>query len=519
MARLSLACLRPFIKPASALLVLCLFLFVYRLADRDLTSSHEARAAQNVWSMVEDGAWGLPHLMNRRVELQKPPLYYWLSAILSWALGGEVNAWSVRLPAALSALVCVMFVFLLGRRCGRPLAGFLAALILATSVHFTWLARVGRIDMPLTLSITLAVGGAFLGRRAQREQKRGWPWFLLAYLAVAAGLLLKGPIAPVLSAAILLPRFILERRGRRESGEVDAGRRRSTLWWGIPLVLTLAGPWFIWANIQTDNKLFEVFFWYHNVQRGLGGANLASHPWWFYGPRLFLDLLPWSALFPFACFVFFNKKRRLVDDEAMFGFCWLLAVTVVLSLMRFKRADYLLPAYPGAALWLGCLLERWYHGQLTVGSRDAVLLRRAFITPRLASGILATVIACYVASWWVYVECVEPRQEDGFSYARLAREIRARTSLPVIFFRAEAHALAFHVGQPMDTILEWENLDVWATRSGPIYVVMPPDCARDWRRYLQHGELEEVLRSTDLSSNPQDRPLVLMRSVIPKPNR
>ena len=35
-------------------------------------------------------------------------------------------------------------------KCGRPRAGFLAGTCLATAVHFTWLARIGRIDMPAT---------------------------------------------------------------------------------------------------------------------------------------------------------------------------------------------------------------------------------------------------------------------------------------------------------------------------------------------------------------------------------
>ena len=46
----------------------------------------------------------------------------------------------------------------------RQEEGEQAASILATCLHFTWLARVGRIDMPLTLTITVALGaGKFAG--------------------------------------------------------------------------------------------------------------------------------------------------------------------------------------------------------------------------------------------------------------------------------------------------------------------------------------------------------------------
>ncbi|HMF16723.1 MAG TPA: glycosyltransferase family 39 protein, partial [Gemmataceae bacterium] len=127
----------------SCLLFLCWFLFVFRLGERDLTSSHEARAAQNADTILKDGNWGLPRLVNQRVELQKPPLYYWLVAIIA-RFQGEVDAWAVRLPAALAAMACVLFLYLFGCYRNRPMAGFLAALILVTCMHFMWLGRVGR---------------------------------------------------------------------------------------------------------------------------------------------------------------------------------------------------------------------------------------------------------------------------------------------------------------------------------------------------------------------------------------
>src|SRR5262249_7700180 len=108
------------------------FLFSYRLADRDLWSSHEGRAAQNAATILREGHWGLPKLFDGHPELQKPPLYYWLVALIAQARGGTVDGWAVRLPAALSALGGVLLVFFLLAWRGRPLAGVIAALVLAT---------------------------------------------------------------------------------------------------------------------------------------------------------------------------------------------------------------------------------------------------------------------------------------------------------------------------------------------------------------------------------------------------
>src|SRR5690349_17998583 len=103
------------------------FLFFHRLADRDLWSSHEARAGMDGQSALA-GGW-LPHLYDGQPELQKPPLYYWLVAAIARARGREVDAWAVRLPSALSAVGCAAVLLLLGWANGRPRAGLLAALV------------------------------------------------------------------------------------------------------------------------------------------------------------------------------------------------------------------------------------------------------------------------------------------------------------------------------------------------------------------------------------------------------
>src|SRR5262249_18371288 len=102
-----------------ALIVLCAFLFFHRLADRDLWSSHEARAAQNAQSILTTGDWLMPRLFDLRPELQKPPLFYWLVAGVAQLTGGDVNAWAVRLPAAMAAAACVLVLFVLGKRLGH----------------------------------------------------------------------------------------------------------------------------------------------------------------------------------------------------------------------------------------------------------------------------------------------------------------------------------------------------------------------------------------------------------------
>jgi 4-amino-4-deoxy-L-arabinose transferase-like glycosyltransferase len=494
----SLPITRHFILISSLLLLsLTYFLFFYRLGDRDLWSSHEGRAAQDAETILEDGHWGLPRLFDRKyVDLQKPPLYYWLVAGVATLKGAPVDEWAVRLPSALCALGCVGLLFGFGIRQGRTWAGLLAALILATAVHFTWLARIGRIDIPLTFAISLALVGFYQGLL-----KKSWVWFVPAYIGLALAVLLKGPIGLVLPGVAVGSWLFFEGelskpwRARAWLGLVH----RLGLWWGIPLILVIAGPWFFWAASQTDGAL-EKSLWYHNVVRAIGGTDgMRARPALFYIPRLAVDFLPWSVLLPIAVWYVFRQKRWRTDPEVRFGLIWLTSMMVLLSCVGFKRADYLLPAYAGAALFLGCVGERW--------------LQTVRHPMRFVSALGAVVVTCMVG-WWIQVAWVLPRgevQREDRTFAAAIRQ-HAPAPDPVIFFRVEEHALAFHIGRPLDTLLEWENLDFWAGQPRPFYVVMDTECAREWPNHLHRGSLEPVTSNVELAGGKHDHPLILLRT-------
>jgi 4-amino-4-deoxy-L-arabinose transferase-like glycosyltransferase len=476
-------------------------LFFHRLADRDLWSSHEARAAMDAQMILDDGVWGLPHLYDGRLELQKPPLYYWLVAASAWLRDGAVNAWAVRLPAAGAATLCILLLGIglgIGRK--RWTAGLIAAAVLATALHFTWLARIGRIDMPLTLSVTLALGSLYLARG--NPSRTRWPLLVLAYLAVAAGILLKGPIGIVLPAAGMSLFLTLE------LGVPRPGRCRAwiaaltdlSVWWGVPVVLALTLPWFVWANRASGGELFRVFLWHHNIERGFGGSSLRANPWWFYLPQFLGDFLPWSILFLPAIWWSYRRGLWRSDAEARFGLVWFISVILMLSFSRFKRADYLLPAYPGAAVFLGCVGQHWLS--------ELAPKRRRFAVAGLAglAGIMVTV-------WLVRVEWQLPAREPYRDYRAFAARIRRLAPRPeeVVFFRTEAHPLAFHLGRPLALLVQWPELKARLLQPGTHYIVTPPQYAEECPLYLHGLRLERVLGNTDQSGGEHERPLLLLR--------
>ena len=77
-------------------------------------------------SLLDDGPGTMPHLFDGRAEVQKPPLYYWLVALVARArrcgrcLGGAAAG------GAGGARPACLLLYGFGARQGRPVAGLVA---------------------------------------------------------------------------------------------------------------------------------------------------------------------------------------------------------------------------------------------------------------------------------------------------------------------------------------------------------------------------------------------------------
>ena len=501
-------------------------LFTAGLGSRELYSSHEARAAQNAQRMLDTGEWGLPVLFDGRVDLQKPPGYYWLVAAGGWAGGGVVSEFTARLPAALAGLLTVALVYGWLRREGRPVAAAVAALTLATAGHFTAIARTARIDVPLTAAVACALVAFYRGTRANHPgepspvrgrvshtprvtsdviEARDSPGalrpsarlalFLLAAVAAAAGVLLKGPVALALIGPAAVAWLVVKPRG--------GGLPVPAALLGVAVVIALAAPWFLWANAATGGEFVRVFFWHHNVERFAGTSpTLASHPVWYYLPRFAADFLPWTPALALLAWWAARAGSWRADPLFRFGVVWCATMFAVLSAAKFKRADYLLPLYPGAAVVLGCAAERW----LTTRTNPRTIRR--------AGWTFALVLAGVVAAWGVMTQVIEPAEEAREGRRAFAEFVRAHAPAPepVLVFRAESHLLSFHLGSPQSNRVEWHDLAAFLAEPGPRYVVMSAEYVYAAGEIVKARRLVEVGRLEQFTGAKPPKSLVFLRT-------
>jgi 4-amino-4-deoxy-L-arabinose transferase-like glycosyltransferase len=476
------------------------FLFFFRLGHRELYSSHEARAAQNAQRMLDTGEFGLPVLFDGQIDLQKPPGFYWLVAATGWANGG-VDAWAARLPAAIGGLIAVAAVFLFLRRAGRPTAALVAAVALTTAAHFTGIARTARIDVPLTAAVTVSLLAFAHGCEPGTRHRLGW--HLLSAVATAVAVMLKGPIGLALIGPTSIGLLLAQTRTTCRNGWAFRGLPPSSIALGTAVVLALALPWFLWANHATGGEFFRVFFLHHNVARFLGTSpTLATYPFWYYVPRFAIDFLPWTPALGLLV-VWAVRSGWWRDDAALrFGVVWFAVMFAVLSTAKFKRADYLLPAFPGAAIALGCAAEGWLASRTNPR------------TVRAAKAAVAGLILAVAAGWLVMIYHVEPSQQAREEKRAFAELIRSRAPAPhtVLLFRAESHLLAFHLGGPLHTLVEWGELNDWLAGPGLHFVVMPPEYVYPAERIVTARRLVVVANLADFTPGKPARPLVFLRT-------
>ncbi|MFO0824893.1 MAG: hypothetical protein U0792_17535 [Gemmataceae bacterium] len=272
---------------------------------------------------------------------------------------------------------------------------------------------------------------------------------------------------------------------------------------GPVVVAAVAMPWFLWVNAATDGEFFRVFFWHHTIARYTGSSPLlASHPWWYYGPRFAIDFLPWTpGLLLLGVWAWRSGYWR-TDAVFRFGLVAAIVMMGVLSTAKFKRADYLLPAYPFAAIALGCAAEGWLVSRTQAG------------TVRLAQWSFAGTVAAMCVAWVIMTQVVEPREQAREEKRRFAEMIRSHAPAPTLIlqFRMESHLLSYHLGQPVYTFVEWGELNELLAKPGPHFVVMPPEYVYAAGEICTSRKLVEVGRLEDYTAAKPPRPLVFLRT-------
>ncbi len=326
--------------PRLVLVALCLMLwlpgfFTLPPGDRD-----ESRFAQASKQMLESGDY--VRIMNGDVpRLKKPIGIYWLqvpfaAAARAAGVATQNPIWPYRLPSLLGGIAAVLATFALGRALGfAQNEATLAAALLAACALLTVETHIAKTDAALLASITIAT--ALLARAAVGTlTARGALGF---WAMLAAGVLLKGPVAPMVLGLTALSHALWARDRR-----FWAALRPRT---GIFVFAALVLPWFLAITVATHGAFFSQSVG-NDLGRKLAGGD-DGHGGFFGQHLLLLPLLAFPATLPVIAGLY-RAARARHDRASQFLLCVILPNWLVFEAVPTKLPHYTLPLYPALML-------------------------------------------------------------------------------------------------------------------------------------------------------------------------
>ena len=313
--------------------------------DRD-----ESRYAQATAQMLETG--DLVEINYLDTQRNKKPVgIHWLQAA-SVALFSSADAremWAYRIPSVLGAILAALACFWGGQRLVGRDAAFAGAALLAVTAMLGIEGGIAKTDAVLTGATTLAMAALAnlrLGGGGRRSA-------LLFWFALGLGVLVKGPVTPMVAGLTVAALFVWERKLR--------WLRPLAFWPGPLLAVLMVLPWLISIQIATDGNF---------LREAVGddlGQKLVSADERHGGPVGYHLMMAPLTLFPAILFVI-PGLARLVPvargrDEtagspdriaaARFLLSWIIPAWVVFELLPTKLPHYVLPLFPALTLAAG----------------------------------------------------------------------------------------------------------------------------------------------------------------------
>ena len=373
--------------PELTLIAIAAVVFLGRLGAMDLWGKREQRATAEALDTVDHDNWLVAYIQCRP-RLEKPPLPRWTIAGLMNVTGIR-DEWIVRLPSALTAAMMVGLVYGLGRRIGGRTVGLASGLALCSTLFFVVESRQAGNDGPLAFFTTLALYAAF--RRLHGgpvDEPCGLPgdrlgsryWALLAWVAMGAGFLSKGPVAMILPALAMGPYLMLARRFR-------AGALALFNAAGVLAFLALTVTWPVLV-LLSDPKAAEI--WMLEMGQKAGTAGITHHKQRYFLLEWPWLTAPWTLLATWGAVLPFLGRGRSERPLIWFPWSWAVGNFAMFCLWSVAKPNYYVPCEPGVALLVGLAWARLSRlARESVGGDAA----RARLLLRLNWGALLLVAA------------------------------------------------------------------------------------------------------------------------------
>lgn len=314
----------------------------------------EARFVQATRQMVETGDYVRIRLQDEERN-RKPVGIHWLQAAsvtVFEPLTGRLNTiWPYRLPSALGVMLAALATLWGGTGLVGRQQAVIGAALLGAGMLVSFEGMTAKTDAMLLGLTTLAM--ATLARLRMLEPtlrpRQAKQLSVLFWAALGCGVMIKGPLTPMVVALTLVTLAIWERR---------AAWMKPLLFWPGPLLaLAIVAPWSIAISLDTGGRFFRDMFGgdiFPKITTGAEGHFALPGFHTFLLPFL---IFPATYALPAAGRVALDALRAPRDDAEQapirFLIAWIAPTLLFFELAATKLPHYAAPVYPAITLLCG----------------------------------------------------------------------------------------------------------------------------------------------------------------------
>jgi 4-amino-4-deoxy-L-arabinose transferase-like glycosyltransferase len=324
------------------LIILSVAIFLPGLFNLPIVDRDAPYYAQATRQMLETGNYWQIKFQDKARHL-KPPGIYWLQALAvkTFSSAKATTVWPYRVPGVLGGLLAILFTFYFARKFYPEKIALCAAALLGSSLLLSIESHLVLTDAMLLFTMVLMQGALW---QIYVNKRIRWGWILLFWLAMAAGVLIKG-ITPLVGFLTLIALAIWDK-----NLEIF---RKTKIFWGLGILivcslwlipLSLAGKSnFLWDMIHTDV-----------LPKLIGGQESHGMP-----PGYFLVIFP-LMFFPGALFVWHGAKSAWQNHKQSverFLLAWIIPSWIFFELVHTKLPQYVLPTYPAIAILIAASIS------------------------------------------------------------------------------------------------------------------------------------------------------------------
>ncbi|MEM9937608.1 MAG: glycosyltransferase family 39 protein [Pseudomonadota bacterium] len=216
--------------------------------DRD-----ESRFAQASKQYIETGDYLIIRYQDE-FRNKKPAGIHWLQSGATLLFGDEdkLEIWTYRVPSWLGASLATLATFWCGLvLVGRP-AAFLGSALFGATLLVTTETHVAKTDGVLIFLTTWGIGA--LARLYMNRAENPKRMALIFWFAMGCGLLIKGPVTPMVAAYAGFGAWVWAKSGEGRGGDWW----RPLIWWpGPTLAAAMFLPWLAAIQLATDNTFLQ----------------------------------------------------------------------------------------------------------------------------------------------------------------------------------------------------------------------------------------------------------------------